>query len=84
MTARNAVRLRTAPHAIYELVAIPAVRYQEYCIPFQVDRIVELFICRFDCFFRDANGPENVQEVFFRQFRWPRRWLRAFPGPDLT
>lgn len=54
-----AVRLRTASHAIYELVATPAVRYQEYCVPFQVDRIVELLICSFDCFFRDANGPEN-------------------------
>ena len=75
---------RTASHAIYELVAVPAVRYQEYCVPFQVDRIVELLLCRFYCFFRDANGPENVNEVLLRQCGWPRRWLRAFPGRDLA
>jgi hypothetical protein len=40
----GAVRLRTASHAIYELVTVPAVRYQEYRVPFQVDRIVELLI----------------------------------------
>ena len=74
--------LRTASHAIYELVAVPAVGYQEYCVPFQVDRIEKLLICRLDCFFRDANGPENVKEVFLRQCGWPRRWLRAFPGRD--
>ena len=34
----GAVRLRTATHAIYELVTVPAVRYQEYRVPFQVDR----------------------------------------------
>jgi hypothetical protein len=41
------------------------VRYQEYCVPRQVDRIVKLLIRRFDCFFRDANCAENVKEVLF-------------------
>jgi hypothetical protein len=78
------MRSWTASHAIHELVAVQAVRYQEYSVPFQVDRVLELLICRFDCFFRDASCAENAKEFLLRQVGWRRLWLRAFPGRDLA
>ena len=65
-----AVRSRAASHSAHELVAVQAVRYQEYSVPFQVDRVLELLICRFDCFFRDTGGPQDTKEVLLRHGPW--------------
>jgi hypothetical protein len=66
--SRRVVRSRTASHSIHELVAVKAVRYHEYSVSFQVCRVLELLICRFDYFFRDASSAENVKEILLRQF----------------
>ena len=43
-------RSRAASHTTDELVAVQAVRYQEYPVSFQIDRVVELLIGRLDRF----------------------------------
>jgi len=42
-----------------------AVRLPEYSVPFQVDRVLELLICRFDCFFREPAVRRIQKKSFF-------------------
>jgi hypothetical protein len=57
---------RTASHPTRELVAVQAVPYQECSVSVQVDRVLELFICRLDNFLPNASSGENSKELLLR------------------
>lgn len=70
-------RSRAASHTTDKLVTVDAVPYQEYPVPYRIDRVVELLICLLDGFLGNASSAQDMKEFLLRQFGFRLR-LRTF------